>query len=81
MKFVHIEHPTITSDNIIARVVEFEDGTGEIQTYFRPSNEWTSHGMDAGTQMISPEVTREFLEQEGFKNEEISVILEGVSDD
>lgn len=76
-KIVEIEHPKITKDDIVARVVTFEDGTAAIQTFSRPHKKWIEGGLDWYAHAFANGVTEEYLKEAGYTDEEIKLVYEG----
>lgn len=76
-KIAKIRDIVITPEDIVARLVKYEDGTGSVQTFFRPDGKWYEGGLDGGTFVISPSPDGEYLKEIGFSDEEIALIFEG----
>ncbi len=67
--------PSLPESGAIARVVEFEDGSGQIQTYSRREKAWVKGGSSIQSLLTSEDLTREMLEQMNYDEEDIANIL------
>lgn len=77
MKIAKVRDIVITPENIVARLVKYEDGTGSIQTFFRPHGKWYEGGLDDGSFVIAPSANEEYLRQAGYTEEEMELVFEG----
>ena len=59
----------------IARVVEFEDGSGQIQTYSLRKKAWVKGGSSIQSLLTSEDLDRGLLEEMGYEEEDIRNIL------
>ncbi len=76
-KIAKIRDIIITPEDIVARLVKYEDGTGSVQTFFRPHKKWREGGLDDGTFVISPSPDEDYMKEIGFSDEEVALIFEG----
>ncbi len=65
----------------IARVVEFEDGSGQIQTYSTREKVWVKGGSSIQSLLTAEDLDREMLEEMGYEEEDIQNILWQPGDD
>lgn len=66
---------SLPESGAIARVVEFEDGWGQIQTYSRREKAWVKGGSSIQSLLTAEDLTREMLEQMNYDEEDIEKIF------
>lgn len=76
-KIKRIQEIVITPQDVVARLVEYEDESGAIHTFFRPHRKWYEGGLDVDTFIISPTVNEYYLMQAGYTKEEMDLVFEG----
>lgn len=59
----------------VARVVEFEDGSGQIQTYDWRKKAWVKGGSSIQSLLTAEDLTRAMLEDMDYDEEDIEIIL------
>ena len=74
------EGPGITTSNAVGRVVRFEDGTGEVQSYL-PEVGWITGGTDLFSMTTALDATEENLREYGYTDEEMDEIFELVPEE
>lgn len=74
-KIVKVEMgPSITETGVIGRVVELEDGSGQVQS-FGERRGWKRGGTSIWSLMTAEEATRENLEERGLTPDQIEEVL------
>jgi hypothetical protein len=76
-KISKIEDIKITPNDVVARMVNYQDGSMGIQTFFRPTKKWFDGGLDFGSYMWAPSATASYLRSVDFTDEEIEKIFDG----
>ena len=66
---------SLPESGAIARVVEFEDGWGQVQTYDRRERAWVKGGSSIQSLLTAEDLTTEMLEQMHYDEEDIANIL------
>lgn len=79
-EIVKIHDIVVTPEDIVARLVKFDDGTGAVQTFFRPDKQWVDGGLEVDSFVMAPSAAEETLEEIGYTDEEIDLVFEGFED-
>ena len=66
--------PSITDSGTLARVVQLEDGSGQVQSY-NPKTGWTDGGPDLLAMSTSEHATVDILQARGLTPEQIEEVL------
>ena len=74
-KIVRLVHaPSITETGVIARIVQFEDGSGQVQTYGKRDG-WQKGGTTIMSLVVTEEPTLDLLKARGLTPEQIEEVL------
>ena len=74
-RIVKVQGPVLTETGNIARVVRFEDGWGQKQTFNRPKKMWQKGGVSWQSLEFTERVSRRLLQDMGLSEKDIDEVL------
>ena len=70
-----VNRPAIPEMGGVSRVVVFDDGWGQVQSYIPQRKEWVNGGSTFQSMITAETATRERLEELGYDEEDIEKIF------
>ena len=70
-----LEGPSIPEMGGVSRVVVFDDGWGQVQSYIPQRKEWVKGGSTLQSMVTAETATRERLEELGYDEEDIERVF------